>query len=117
MKSLLALCILATVVLAGGRASAQANVTENQSTTLYVDAKAGSDSNSGAQSSPFKTIQAAVNKANSLNQQSVGVKVVVNSGVYREFVNIANYKTTGATLTLQAAVAGTAVISGSDVIQ
>ena len=117
MKSLLALCILAIVVLAGGRASAQANVIENQSTTLYVDAKAGSDSNSGAQSSPFKTIQAAVNKANSLNQQSVGVKVIVNSGVYREFVSIANYKTTGATLTLQAAVAGTAVISGSDVIQ
>jgi Right handed beta helix region len=117
MKSILALCILAIVVLAGGRASAQANVIENQSTTLYVDAKAGSDSNSGAQSSPFKTIQAAVNKANSLNQQSVGVRVIVNSGVYREFVNIANYKTTGATLTVQAAVAGKAVISGSDVIQ
>jgi hypothetical protein len=116
MKSFLALCILAIVATAGDRASAQANVVENQSTTLYVDAMAGSDSNSGAQSSPFKTVQAAINKANLLNQQNVGVKVIVNAGVYREFVNIGNYKTTGATLTLQAAVPGTAVISGSDVL-
>jgi Right handed beta helix region len=116
MKSFLALCILAIVATAGDRASAQANVIENQSTYLYVDAKAGSDNNSGAQSSPFKTVQAAINKANVLNQQNTGVKVIVNAGTYRELVNIGNYKTTGATLTLQAAVAGTAVISGSDVL-
>ena len=96
--------------------SAQANVTENQTTYLYVDAKLGSDSNSGAQASPFKTVQAAVNKANYLNEQSIGVKVIVNAGVYREFVNIGNYKTTAAPLTIQAAVAGTAVISGAEVL-
>jgi hypothetical protein len=39
-----------------------------------VDARLGSDANSGAQSSPFKTVQAAVNKANLLNQQGTGVK-------------------------------------------
>ena len=116
MKSFLALCILAIVASACDRASAQANVTENQSTTLYVDAKAGSDSNAGAQSSPLKTVQAAINKANLLNQKNTGVKVIVNAGVYRESVNIGNYKTTNASLTLQAAVAGTAVISGSDVL-
>ena len=117
MKSvLLALCIPATLTLSEFRAGAQANVVENQSTYLYVDAKLGSDSNSGAQSSPFKTVQAAVNKANYFNQQGVGVKVMVNAGVYREFVNIGNYKTTSATLTLQAAVPGTAVVSGSDVL-
>jgi len=116
MKIFLALCILAIVVTAGGRASAQANVIENQSTYLYVDAKAGSDNNSGAQSSPLKTVQAAIDKANILNQKNTGVKVIVNAGTYRESVNIGNYKTTGATLTLQAAVAGTAVISGSDVL-
>src|SRR3954449_2202902 len=116
MKSFLALCILAIVVTAGGRASAQANVIENQSTYLYVDAKAGSDNNSGAQSSPLKTVQAAIDKANILNQKNTGVKVIVNAGTYRESVNIGNYKTTGATLTLQAAVAGTAVISRSDVL-
>ena len=116
MKSFLALSILATLAASGVRASAQANVSENQSTYVYVDAKVGSDSNSGAQSSPFKTIQAAVNKANQLNQSGVGVKVIVNAGIYRESVNIGNYKTTSATLTLQAAVPGTAVITGSDVL-
>ncbi len=116
MKSILTFYILATLALAGGRASAQATITENQTSYLYVDAKLGSDSNSGAQSAPVKTVQAAVNKANALNQKGTGVKVIVNAGIYREFVNVGNYKTTGATLTLQAAVAGTAVISGSDVL-
>src|SRR5438309_9443707 len=116
MRSFLALCLLAIVVTAGDRASAQANVIENQSTFLYVDAKAGSDNNSGAQTSPLKTVQAAINKANILNQKNTGVAVILNAGTYRESVNIGNYKTTGATLTVQAAVAGTAVISGSDVL-
>jgi Right handed beta helix region len=116
MKSFLALCLLAIVANEGDRASAQANVIENQSTYLYVDAMAGSDANSGAQSSPVKTVQAAINKASSLNQQGIGVKIMVNAGTYREFVNIGNYKATGATLTLQATVPGTAVISGSDVL-
>ncbi len=116
MKSFLALSILATLAASGVRASAQANVSENQNTYVYVDANIGSDSNSGAQSSPFKTVQAAVNKANQLNQSGVGVKIIVNAGIYRESVNIGNYKTTSATLTLQAAVPGTAVITGSDVL-
>ncbi len=96
--------------------SAQANVIENQTTFLYVDASLGSDSNSGAQASPFKTVQAAVNKANYLNEQGIGVKVMVNAGVYRESLNIGSYKNTAAPLTLQAAVAGTAVISGAEVL-
>jgi len=100
----------------GNRASAQANVSENQGTYLYVDANNGSDNNSGAQSSPFQTIQTAIIQANALNQNGVGVKVIVNPGVYRETVNIGNYLTTGATLTIQAANPGTAVISGSDVL-
>jgi hypothetical protein len=116
LKSFLALSIFAIVAASGDCASAQANVVENQTTYLYVDAKVGSDSNSGAQSTPFKTITAAVNKANSLNQQGIGVKVIVNSGVYREQVNIGNYKSTSATLTIQAAVTGGATIAGSDLV-
>jgi Right handed beta helix region len=115
-KSLFALFLLATLVVTGDRASAQANVTENQGTYLYVDAQFGSDGNSGAQTSPFKTIQAAINKANVYNQQNVGVKVIVNPGIYREAVYITNYKSTSATLTVQAAVAGTAVIAGSNIL-
>ena len=115
-KSLFTSIVFAAFAVFAGRASAQANVVENQTTLLYVDASAGSDSNAGAQSTPFKTIQAAVNKANSLNQQGIGVKVIVNSGVYRESVAIGNYKTTSATLTIQAGVAGKAIIAGSNVV-
>jgi len=96
--------------------SAQANIVENQTTYVYVDAKTGSDSNSGAQSTPFKTLQAGINKAIALNQQNTGVKVIVNSGVYRESIQIGNYKATRAPFTIQAAVTGAAIVSGSDVI-
>ncbi len=113
---LFALCLPATLTIGGVRATAQANVLENQTTYIYADAQAGSDSNTGLQSSPFKTVQAAINKASVLNQQGVGVKVIVNPGVYREAVTIGNYKATGATLTLQAAVTGTAIIAGSTVL-
>ena len=116
IKSLIALSLLATLASAGDRASAQASVTENQSTYIYVDAKLGSDSNSGAQSSPLKTIQTAVSKANALNQKGVGVKVEVSAGVYREFVNVGNYKTTSAPFTLESSVTGAAVVAGSDVL-
>lgn len=115
-KSLFTSIAFAALSLFASRASAQANVVENQTTMLYVDATAGSDSNAGAQSTPFKTIQAAVNKANTLNQAGTGVKLIVNSGVYREAVTIGNYKTTAATLTVQAAVAGKAIIAGSNVV-
>jgi hypothetical protein len=63
------------------QAHPQANVVENQTTVLYFDAQSGSDSNSGAISSPLKTIQAAVNKANINNQKSIGTRIVVNAGV------------------------------------
>src|SRR5579862_2835134 len=116
MKSFLALCTFAMLAAAGYRAAAQANVIENQSTTLYVDAKTGSDSDSGTPSSPFKTIQAAVNKANVFNQRGTGVKVIVQPGIYRETVSVGNYKTTSAPLTIEASVAGKAVISGADVL-
>ncbi len=116
LKVLFTLFLLATISITGSRTSAQANVVENQSTYIYVDGRLGSDSNSGAQATPFKTIQAAINKASQFNQQGSGVKVIVNAGVYREAVTIGNYKSTSATLTVQAAVAGTAVIAGSNVV-
>jgi len=125
------------------RITAQANVTENQSVYLYVDQKAGQDSNPGTQAAPFKTIQAAVNKAlgsggggsgsggggglgsgggglishaDGLGSGGGGVKIIVNPGVYRETVTISNYGSGGGTLTLQAAQTGTAIISGSNVL-
>ncbi len=108
--------IFAIFQVTGSRASAQANVVENQTTYIYVDGNLGSDSNSGVQAKPYKTIQTGINKANSLNQQGIGVKVIVNAAVYREAVIIGNYKVTSAPLTVQAAVAGTAIIAGSNVV-
>lgn len=108
---------LAVLTVAGPAARSQANVVENESSVLYVDAQKGSDSNSGANSSPLKTIQTAVNKANINNQKSVGTKIIVNAGVYRETVNVdAVSGLTSAPLTIQAATNGTAIIAGSDLL-
>ena len=50
------LCVFET------RMSAQANINENESSYIYVDANNGSDGNSGTAGSPLLTIQAAVNR-------------------------------------------------------
>jgi len=103
--------------IAGPFARCQANVVENQTTVLYVDAQKGSDSNPGTSSSPFKSIQAAVNKANANNQKKIGTKVIVNAGIYRETVNIDPVSNqSSVSLTVEAASNGTAIISGSNVL-
>jgi hypothetical protein len=90
---------------------------ENQSTYLYVDIAAGSDSNAGSQSAPLKTIAAAMGKALANNDRGIGTKVLINPGVYREFVNIhSTSRQTNATITFEAVKAGTAIIAGSDAI-
>jgi Legume lectin domain/Chitobiase/beta-hexosaminidase C-terminal domain/MBG domain (YGX type)/Right handed beta helix region len=114
-KFWLVLCF-AYSAITGLNSNAQANVTENQSTYLYVDGVRGSDSNSGAPTSPLKTIQAAINKANTLNHNSIGVRVVVRPGIYREFVNIAGFNLTTAPLTVEASTTGAAIIAGSDLL-
>lgn len=107
----------ASLALAGVRANSQANVNENEQATIYVDAQKGSDSNSGSSAQPLKTVQAAINKANTNNQKSIGTKVLINPGIYREDVKINPIsKQSTAPLTIQAAAAGTAVIAGSDVL-
>lgn len=114
------ICLLFSFLVVGTlapRASSQASVLENQTTSLYVDAQKGSDGNPGSSSAPLKTIQAAVNKANANNQKSIGTKVIVNAGVYRESVSINPVSgQTSVPLTVQAAVTGTAIISGANVL-
>jgi parallel beta-helix repeat protein len=56
---------------------------------VFVDGKNGSNSNSGSQSSPLRTIQAGVDKVAS------GMAVVVRAGIYHESV------ASGKTITLQ----------------
>ena len=117
LARVLSSALIATITVVGSQAHSQANVSENEAAVLYVDAQSGSDSNSGSSSSPLKTIQAAVNKANSNNQKSVGTKIVVNAGVYRETVNIDPVSgLTAAPLTLEAASNGAAIISASEVL-
>src|SRR4051812_40358753 len=109
--------IVSTLALPGIQAFSQAHVTENQTTLIYVDANSGSDSNSGTQSSPLKTIQAAVTKAKANNTKSIGTKVLINPGVYREAVTIySDSNQTSAPMTFQATQPGNSVIAGSDVL-
>src|SRR3954451_24976149 len=89
----------AILALSGIRASAQAYVNENESAYLYVDAQYGNDGNSGAYSYPVRTIQAAVNRANTNNSRWIGTKIIVRPGVYRESVWIGNYGSTTAPVT------------------
>jgi Right handed beta helix region len=125
--------LLATLALAGTRARCQANITESQTTAIYVDSQKGSDAalNSmstmsasaalaninyvGTSSAPLQTIQSAINLATLKNQLNIGAKIVVNPGVYRESINISASETT-APLTIEAATTGTTFITGSDVM-
>jgi hypothetical protein len=96
---------------------AQANVVENESATIYVDGKTGSDSNPGTSALPFQTISAASVVALANNNKSIGTKVLINPGTYRETLNIgSNSKQTTSAVTYQAVTVGTVIISGSDVL-
>lgn len=106
----------AILVGTGIRASAQAHVTENQTTYIYVDANSGNDGNAGTTNSPLRTVQAAATKANTNNRKGVGTKVIIRPGTYRETVTVGAYQSTSAPVTFEASVAGTAIISGSDLL-
>ena len=94
---------------------AQASVNENLETYfLYVDGTKGSDSNSGTQQSPLKTIGAATTLAIAKNHDGIGTRVIINPGTYREDVSLLSERSdTALPLTLQAATNGTVVISGA----
>jgi hypothetical protein len=97
-------------------AEAQANVVENQNIYLHVNASSGADSNPGSPSQPFRTISAAVAKALANNRAGIGTKVLIDPGVYREFVKISPYNQTSAPITIQATTAGTVKIDGANVL-
>ncbi len=97
---------------------AQANVNEGLETApIYVDATNGSDHNNGSKTSPLKTIGAAVTLAIANNDASIGSRVIINPGTYREAVVIqGNRKSTSLPITFQAATNGTVIVSGADPI-
>src|SRR5882757_6618198 len=72
-------------------ASSQATVNEGLETAyIYVDAVKGSDTNSGTQSEPLKTIGAAATLAQTNNQNSIGTRVTINPGTYRESLKLSH---------------------------
>jgi hypothetical protein len=91
-----------------------ASVNETLETAVvFVDVAAGSDNNTGSQSSPFKTINKALSVAGTNNQSGTGTKINVNPGIYREKLSFPT-PTTSSPFTLQAATAGTVFVSGAD---
>jgi hypothetical protein len=95
----------------------QATVNEGLETaSIYVDTAKGSDTNPGTQSQPLKTIGAAATMAETNNHSSIGTKVIINPGTYRESVTLShNNKDTSLPVTFEAATNGTVIVSGATV--
>jgi hypothetical protein len=100
-----------------GIAQAQADINEGKETAfLYVDGSKGSDTNPGTQSRPFKTIGHAAAVAVTNNRKSIGTRVTINPGTYRESILLPSSPSdTSLPITFEAAEAGTVTVSGSDV--
>jgi hypothetical protein len=95
----------------------QATINENLETaTLYVDGTTGNDSNPGTESKPFKTIGAGVSAAETNNHNSIGTKVTIEAGTYRESITMSHSsKDTSLPITIEAATNGTVIVSGATV--
>lgn len=95
----------------------QANVNESLETaSVYVDTNKGNDSNPGTEQEPLKTIGAAATMAETNNYSSIGTKVIINPGTYRESVSLTrNNKDTSLPITFEAATNGTVIVSGATV--
>lgn len=106
---------LLTAFLLSSNAWGQATVNESLETAfLYVDSNNGSDSNPGTQALPLKTIGKAAQLAIANNQNSIGTRVTINPGTYRESVFMGATTTdTNLPITFQAATNGTVIVSGS----
>jgi len=103
--------------IASQSAHAQANVNEGQETAfVYVNGATGSDSNPGTQAQPFQTIGKAASVAVANNRKSIGTRVTISTGSYRESISLSsNSNNTSLPITFEAATNGTVQISGADV--
>jgi len=109
-------CSATMALLVSSLGWAQATVNESLETSfIYVDVNKGSDSNSGSQSSPLKTIGAALNIATTNNAAAIGTRIIINPGTYREVLTITSgqNQNSNVPMTLQAAQNGTVFISGA----
>jgi Protein of unknown function (DUF1565) len=105
---------IGVLLLTASAAWSQASVDESKETSyIYVDTVHGSDSNPGTQQKPFKTLTKGVATASSQSGKGTGTRVTVLPGTYREAITVGGSST--APVTIEAATAGTTVISGADV--
>lgn len=111
------ICLIMLLLLVGSSAWGQASVNENLETVfIYVDAKTGLDTNSGSKTQPLKTIGAAAGLAVANNHNSVGTRVIIDPGTYRESLSIgAGGHSTSLPMTFEAVTNGTVFVSGADV--
>jgi hypothetical protein len=95
----------------------QASVNESLETAnVYVDGTTGSDTNPGTQSKPLKTVGAAVSMAITNNHNSIGTKITIEAGTYRESISMSHSsKDTSLPITIEAAMNGTVILSGATV--
>src|SRR5258706_7535885 len=114
-KYISALCGAATILFVCHLSFGQANVNESLETAhIYVDGTKGSDSNSGTQSNPLKTISAAASMAQTNNHGGVGSRVTINPGTYRESIALTHdARDTSLPITFEAATKGTVIVSGA----
>jgi hypothetical protein len=115
IKFFLGAAALFVCVAYTGRVSAQANVVENEPVTIYVNGQTGSNSHPGTSSEPVATIQQGVNLALTQERKSIGARVLISPGVYRESVLLASTYTS-APITVEAATPGTVYIDGTRVL-
>jgi len=116
-RGLLLCSVIFSGIVFSGVAQAQADINEGKETAfLYVDGSKGSDTNPGTQSRPFKTIGHAAAVAVTNNRKSIGTRVTINPGTYRESILLPSSSSdTSLPITFEAAEAGTVTVSGSDV--
>jgi hypothetical protein len=112
--------VFAAFVLAGamaGTAMGQAKINENQETArLWVDVVNGNDNNPGTHEQPLKTIAKSASLAEDNNRNSIGTKVIINPGLYRENISLDGrlHKDTALPETFEALTPGTVLITGAD---
>jgi hypothetical protein len=85
-------------------------------TTLYVDSQFEplGETGEGSETDPFRSIQAAVDRAAELDASGMGAHLIIRSGVYRESVHVRN-RNNDTPLVLEAEEPGRVILLGSDV--
>src|ERR1700730_3232071 len=114
--SIVVLSLFSASVLLPVTAFAQANVNESLETAfVYVDGAIGSDSNPGPQALPLKTIGTATAMAASNNSASIGTRITINPGTYRESIAL-GVNRTSLPITFQAATNRKVTVSGRQIL-